>query len=342
MIEIMRGLIAKGYAYPSGGDVYFDVSKDRDYGKLCHRDPEQMEAGARIEVSDRKRNPGEFALWKGAKPGEPQWDSPWGPGRPGWHIECSAMSMKLLGTTLDIHGGGLDLQFPHHENELAQSESFTDKTFANYWMHNGLLKMGTAKMAGSVGNVVNVVDLLKQHQPETVRFLLLSTHYRSPIEYSEERLLEVRKSLESFYRFFERYERITNESFFALEPFTHRSQFNISSRDAVDEKIGLLARWCKFEECLDDDFNTGAAIGILYDALSGLNRFADGHALEGSGRTDKRVIGPFRESVVILRSMGFLLGLFHEPVATAKGGDDRLVTGLMQLLIELRAEGRKA
>ncbi len=216
MIDIMRGLIDAGYAYASQGDVYFDVSKDADYGKLCHRDPEQMEAGARIEVSDRKRNPGDFALWKGAKPGEPAWDSPWGRGRPGWHIECSAMSMKYLGRTLDIHGGGLDLQFPHHENELAQSESFTGETFSRYWMHNGLLKMGTAKMAGSVGNVVNVVDLLKKFPAETVRFLLLSTHYRSPIEYSEERLQEVKRSLEGFYRFFEGYERVRRESFYSL------------------------------------------------------------------------------------------------------------------------------
>src|SRR5580693_2555494 len=141
MIEIMRGLIDKGCAYPAGGDVYFDVMKDADYGKLCHRDPEQMEAGARVEVSDRKRNPGDFALWKAAKPGEPSWESPWGPGRPGWHIECSAMSMKLLGKTLDIHGGGLDLQFPHHENELAQSESYNGCTFARYWMHNGLMRI---------------------------------------------------------------------------------------------------------------------------------------------------------------------------------------------------------
>src|SRR5438874_2226005 len=207
MIEIMRGLIAKGHAYPAGGDVYFDVTSDPDYGKLCHRDPEQMEAGARIEVSDKKRNPGDFALWKAAKPGEPSWESPWGPGRPGWHIECSAMSMKYLGTTLDIHGGGLDLQFPHHENELAQSESYTEQPFAKYWMHNGLLKMGTAKMAGSVGNVINVADLLQRHQPETVRFLLLSTHYRSPIEYSEERLTEVAKARGRFYEFFRRYEQ---------------------------------------------------------------------------------------------------------------------------------------
>src|SRR5437868_3004878 len=196
MIAMMQGLIEKGYAYASGGDVYFDVTKDPDYGKLCNRDPEQLEAGARIEVSDKKRNPGDFALWKGAKPGEPACDSPWGPGRPGWHIECSAMSMKYLGKTLDIHGGGLDLQFPHHENELAQSESYTGQPFARYWMHNGLMKMGTSKMAGAVGNVINVVDLLKKHAPETIRFLLLSTQYRSPIEYSEERLIEIQKALD--------------------------------------------------------------------------------------------------------------------------------------------------
>src|SRR6266571_3134089 len=172
ILAMIQGLIDKGFAYPAGGDVYFDVTKDPDYGKLCHRDPAQLEAGARIEVNDKKRNPGDFALWKGAKPGEPKWESPWGPGRPGWHIECSAMSMKYLGQTLDVHGGGLDLQFPHHENELAQSESFTGQPFARYWMHNGLMKMGTSKMAGSVGNVVNVADLLQKHAPETVRFLL--------------------------------------------------------------------------------------------------------------------------------------------------------------------------
>src|SRR5580700_8821313 len=223
MKAMIARLIEKGVAYPAGGDVYFDVSKDDDYGKLCNRDPEQLEAGARVEVSDRKRNPGDFALWKGAKPGEPKeviWESPWGPGRPGWHIECSVMSQALLGETIDIHGGGLDLQFPHHENELAQSESASGKTFSRVWMHNGLLKMGSAKMAGSVGNVVNIADLLERHNPETVRFLLLSTHYRSPIEYSEDRLNEVAKSLESFYRFFERYQRITGEDFYSLQAAT--------------------------------------------------------------------------------------------------------------------------
>src|SRR6266568_1028324 len=178
MIEIMRGLIDKGHAYAAGGDVYFDVTRDPDYGKLCNRDPEQLEAGVRIEVSEKKRNPGDFALWKAAKPGEPKWDSPWGPGRPGWHIECSAMSMKLLGQTLDIHGGGLDLQFPHHENEVAQSETYTGYTFARYWMHNGLMKTGNDKMSKSKGNEIVVSALLERHAAETLRYFLLATHYR--------------------------------------------------------------------------------------------------------------------------------------------------------------------
>src|SRR5439155_10531619 len=180
MKAMIQKLIDTGYAYPAAGDVYFDITKDADYGKLCHRDPEQLEAGARIEVSDKKRSPGDFALWKAAKPGEPSWDSPWGKGRPGWHIECSAMSMKLLGKTLDIHGGGLDLQFPHHENELAQSESYNGVPFVNYWMHNGLMKTGAEKMSKSKGNEIVVSSLLQRHQPETLRFFLLSTHYRRP------------------------------------------------------------------------------------------------------------------------------------------------------------------
>src|SRR5205807_1253737 len=225
IIGIITGLIDKGFAYPAGGDVYFDVTRDADYGKLCHRDPEQLEAGSRIEVSERKRNPGDFALWKSAKPGEPKWDSPWGPGRPGWHIECSAMSMRLLGETLDIHGGGLDLQFPHHENELAQSESYTGKVFARYWMHNGLMKVGTGKMAKSQGNKIVVSELLQRRPAETLRFFLLTTHYRRPIDYSEERLDEVQRGLESFYRFFERYQRVTGGSFYAIPAPTGHNHF---------------------------------------------------------------------------------------------------------------------
>src|SRR5947208_3382649 len=223
--RLIQGLIDKGFAYPADGDVYFDVTRDTDYGKLCHRDPEQLEAGARIEVSDKKRNPGDFALWKAAKPGEPKWDSPWGQGRPGWHIECSAMSMRLLGQTLDVHGGGLDLQFPHHENELAQSESYTGVPFTRYWMHNGLMKTGDDKMSKSKGNEIVVAELLKHHEAETLRFFLLSTHYRRPIDYSEDRLHEVRRGLEGFYRLFERFERITDASYYDLQAPTRAASF---------------------------------------------------------------------------------------------------------------------
>jgi cysteinyl-tRNA synthetase len=340
MIEIMHGLIGKGHAYPSGGDVYFDVTSDPDYGKLCNRDPEQLEAGARIEVSDRKRNPGDFALWKGSKPGEPAWDSPWGPGRPGWHIECSAMSMKLLGKTLDIHGGGLDLQFPHHENELAQSESFTDQPFSRYWMHNGLLKMGQTKMAGSIGNVVNIADLLTKHSAETVRFLLLNTHYRSPIEYSEDHLAEVRRSLEGFYRFFERYQRIHGRSFYELSAPARQAPFDAGS--SPSEFLNEVARLrAKFLDSMSDDFNTGGAIGALYELLTALNRFADARQLEGPGRTDAAV-AELDRGVVVLRELSQILGLFHQPQQEAGGASDELVNGLMQLFIDLRAEARKA
>ncbi len=338
MIEIMRGLIDKGHAYPSGGDVYFDVTSDPDYGKLCNRDPEQLEAGARIEVSEKKRNPGDFALWKGSKPGEPAWDSPWGPGRPGWHIECSAMSMKLLGKTLDIHGGGLDLQFPHHENELAQSESFTDQAFSRYWMHNGLLKMGQTKMAGSIGNVVNIVDLLQKHSAETVRFLLLGTHYRSPIEYSEERLAEVRRSLENFYRFFERYQRIRSRSFYELSAPAKHAPFDAGSPPS--EFLNDVARLrATFLDNMSDDFNTGGAIGALYELLTALNRFADSRQLEGTGRTEAAV-AEFERGVLVLRELSQILGLFQQAHESG-GANDELVNPLMQLLIDLRAEARK-
>jgi cysteinyl-tRNA synthetase len=252
------------------------------------------------------------------------------------------MSMKYLGETLDIHGGGLDLQFPHHENELAQSESYTEHTFARYWMHNGLLKMGTAKMAGSVGNVVNVVDLLKQHSPETVRFLLLGTHYRSPIEWSEDRLAEVQRSLEGFYRFFERYERITKTSFYTLKAPSKRGSFEAGKSDFL---AGVAKLRDSFLACMDDDFNTGGAVGSLYELLTALNRFADASGLE-EAKPDAAALDEFRRGTFVLRELGQILGLFWAPLAEKTlGGDDALVAGLMQLLIDvrnnLRAEAKK-
>lgn len=324
MIGMIGRLIELGYAYAAAGDVYFDVAKDDDYGKLCNRNPDDLEAGTRIEVSDRKRNPGDFALWKGAKPGEPAeviWDSPWGPGRPGWHIECSVMSQALLGETLDIHGGGLDLKFPHHENELAQSESATGKPFARFWMHNGLLQMGSTKMAGSIGNVVNIVDLLKKHHPETVRFLLLSTHYRSPIEYSEEQLSEKARAIESFYRFFERHERITGENF---------CQLSVTKHDAP-----LVARFKeRFLDDLSDDFNTGGAVGVLFELVTELNKFADVAKLETE--RPAAALAEFRGGVLVLRELSNILGLFWAPV-THQVEDPELLARLQQLLAEVNA-----
>jgi len=349
ILEIIQGLISKEYAYPAGGDVYFDVTKDDDYGKLCNRDPEQLEAGARIEVSEKKRSPGDFALWKSAKPGEPAWDSPWGKGRPGWHIECSAMSMKLLGKTLDIHGGGLDLQFPHHENELAQSESYNGCTFVNYWMHNGLMRIHSQaskikgdhaepqKMSKSLGNEIVVREIFKRHQPETLRFFLLATHYRRPIDYSEERLEEVRRGLDGFYRFFERYERIAKKSFFSLTALPGKG---VGNEGESTEFAALRAR---FLEHMDDDFNTGGAIGDLHELLTSLNRFADAKQLEG-GSASAADLHLFDRGVLYVRELSQILGVFEQPLEKSKTGDaeEQLVGGLMQLLIDLRGEARKA
>jgi cysteinyl-tRNA synthetase len=353
ILRLIQGLCDKGCAYPADGDVYFDVTRDEDYGKLCNRDPAQLEAGARIEVSERKRNPGDFALWKGAKPGEPKWDSPWGPGRPGWHIECSAMSMKLLGATLDIHGGGLDLQFPHHENELAQSESYNEVPFVHYWMHNGLMKTGDKKMSKSEGNEIVVTELLEprgRHAPETLRFLLLSTHYRSPIEYSEKRLDEMQRGLDGFLRFFERCERITGGDFYKLAAPATCIEGEEKQQGHSLEGFRWFFYRTSFLECMDDDFNTGGAIGVVYDLLRTLNRFADTRKLEETTR-DAADVEYFQRGVVLLRELSSILGMFLEKpappgAAAAEAGLQRstsadLVNGLMQLLIDLRAEARK-
>jgi cysteinyl-tRNA synthetase len=339
IIEMIEGLIQKGAAYPADGDVYFDITRDSDYGKLCHRDPAQLEAGARIEVSDKKRNAGDFALWKGAKPGEPKWESPWGPGRPGWHIECSAMSMKLLGQTVDIHGGGLDLQFPHHENELAQSESYTGSTFVRYWMHNGLMKIGAGKMSKSQGNEVVVADLLKRHPPETLRFFLLSTHYRRPIDFSEERLEEVQRGLEAFYRFFERLARITKANLYELEAPTSREPLSAPPH-ASDFWSEVSAHRDAFLEHMDDDFNTGGAIGVLFEMLNSLNRYADSQRLEEAGAKPD-ALEAFRSGAVVLKELSQILGIFLEPRSETSSGSDVLVNGLMQLLMDLRSDARK-
>jgi cysteinyl-tRNA synthetase len=349
MVEMIGGLIAKGHAYPAGGDVYFDVSKDPDYGKLCNRDPEQLEAGSRIEVSDRKRNPGDFALWKGAKPGEPKeaiWESPWGPGRPGWHIECSVMATKLLGDTLDIHGGGLDLQFPHHENELAQSESATGKEFARVWMHNGLLKMKAGKMAGSIGNVLNVTDALKHVSGEVLRFFILRTHYRSPIDLGDwdwsdpnapipSGLETAKREYDTFVRFAERVQRVTGTAFTELAPLPIPASESrpTLSRDDADS-------FQRFREYMNDDFNTGGAVGVLFEMVTGLNKLADDHKLEDAAKASPEAKAQFRESALLVKEFARILGLTFAPSEQKLGGDDRLTAGLMQLLIDLRNDLR--
>jgi cysteinyl-tRNA synthetase len=342
MIQMIARLVEKGHAYPAGGDVYFDITTDTDYGKLCGFDPEQLESGSRIEVSDRKRNPGDFALWKGAKPGEPpevQFDSPWGKGRPGWHIECSAMATKLLGDTLDIHGGGLDLRFPHHEDELAQSESATGKEFAKVWMHNGLLRMGQAKMAGSVGNVVNVADALKHMSGDAVRYFILKTHYRSPIDMGEweagggkplpNGMLEAQAAYDTFVRFAERVERVTGRPFRELEP-----PGQLDARSTATIPYANYHR--RFLEFMDDDFNTGGAVGVLHDLVNGLNKVADAGKLEDPKAADKQAKADFTEGATLVRELTLILGLTLEVPKAVLGGGDELVAGLMQLLLDLR------
>jgi cysteinyl-tRNA synthetase len=351
MIATISGLIQKGFAYPADGDVYFNVAKDEDYGKLCGFDPEELEAGSRIEVSGKKKNPGDFALWKSSKPGEPAWDSPWGKGRPGWHIECTSMAIRHLGETLDIHGGGLDLRFPHHENELAQSESATGKPFSRIWMHNGLLKMGSGKMAGSVGNVLNVADALKLASGEALRFFILNTQYRSPIDLGEwdprdpkasalpPGLDNAKKAHDTFVRLAERFDRVSGKSLYRTATPTRLQDSRKFRRPEFAE---FFAR---FREHMDDDFNTGGAVGVLFEMVNSLNRLADAAKLEDPAKADANGRADFEEGALLAKELGQILGLFYEAPKTAIGGDDKIVAGLMQLVIELRnnlrAEAKK-
>lgn len=335
IIEITKGLIDKGFAYESGGDVYFDVTRAASYGKLSHRDPDELQAGARIEPSSLKRNPGDFALWKSSKPDEPSWESPWGPGRPGWHIECSAMSLKLLGEHFDIHGGGLDLVFPHHENELVQSECYTDEPFATFWMHNGLLTKEGRKISKSdPDTVVLMSDLLEQYSSDVIRMLLLSSHYRRPIDYGPTRLDEVNRGLQTFYRAFERFEEVGGESFYALEAPTTRADWKAGDAPALAE---IAEHRRRFLDAMDDDFNTGGALGELYDIVHALNRMAADLGPDSPAPE----LADYREGMVVLRELTRILGLFLAPPPEPKVGGDALTGDLLELLIDLRARLRK-
>ncbi|MGE5807855.1 MAG: cysteine--tRNA ligase [Nitrospirota bacterium] len=268
MIEVIKGLVEKGHAYAVGGDVYFRVSSFKEYGKLSKRNLEELKAGARVEVDERKQDPLDFALWKSSKPGEPAWDSPWGPGRPGWHIECSAMGLKHLGETFDIHAGGKDLIFPHHENEIAQSEAYSGRKFVNYWLHNGFVNINQEKMSKSLGNFFTIRDILNQYDAEVVRLFLLSTHYRSPIDFSDANLKDARAGLDRFYTMKEGIIKfLAGKETPSVKP---EEVIEVADRPLY-EKIQNLAR--AFEEAMDDDFNTAFAIGLIYDLVRDINKY---------------------------------------------------------------------
>ncbi len=369
IVRFTKALVEKGFAYEAQGDVYFEVSKSPEYGKLSHRGVEAMQ-GDGGGMADRKRSGADFALWKAAKPGEPSWPSPWGPGRPGWHIECSAMSRKLLGETFDIHGGGLDLMFPHHENEIAQSECCHGRPMAKYWMHNGLMQASSevGKVGGrstrpvegdlaaqEVGKISKSKgsapfrEMLGQFSGETIRFFVLSTQYRRPIDYSEERLREVETGMDTFYRFFKRFERVTGESYYAISAPATRKEADsdrLAAAGTAAHEAPLLAavaeQRSRFLEAMDDDFNTGGAIGALFDLVRALNKFVDDEKLEEPGKRTPEKLDVLRRGATTLRELAGTLGLFRKPPQekTPDGGDD-LAGKLMTLLIDLRAEARK-
>ena len=303
IIDAIAGLIDRGHAYPAAGDVYFRVTSKDDYGKLSHRTLDSMIAGARIQVDENKEHPMDFVLWKGAKPGEPSWESPWGPGRPGWHIECTAMSLEYLGEQLDIHGGGQDLVFPHHENEIAQSECYTGaKPFSRYWMHNGLLQLGSDKMSKSLGNLVSVVEALERYSPDAMRLYFLSSHYRSPLAYSDEGAAAIERSLD----------RVRH----ALTP-SNGSGPRVDASPYAD----------RFATAMDDDLNTPQAVAALFDLARDINRGRDAGQSVDDGQAT-------------LRELGGVLGLtFAERASSAT---ELAAAPFIDLLVSVRSDLRAA
>ncbi len=374
IIEFVKELILKGFAYANGGDVFFDVTRDPNYGQLSNRtaDSQQGEGG---DAASKKRSSGDFALWKSAKEGEPAWDSPWGKGRPGWHIECSAMSRSILGKTFDIHGGGLDLVFPHHENELAQSRCCHSAPMVSYWMHNGLMKReaGAGKLGGKSDRAAasetaeadvsskisrskgagGLAKLIDAQTGERIRFFLLRSHYRSTNVFGDEGLEEAGQALNAFYRLIQRFDRITGEAFYPQVGQTGEVEelSFANSRAAGDAMLadagseGLLAEIARlrnsFLEKMDDDFNTGGAVSDLFEMSRALNRFVDQNSLEDSKKRSAENIDTWRIGMRVLRELGAILGLFVKAPKKISGGDSQLIDGLMGLLIELRANARK-
>ncbi len=303
IIDAIAGLIDRGHAYPAAGDVYFRVTSKDDYGKLSHRTLDSMIAGARIQVDENKEHPMDFVLWKGAKPGEPSWESPWGPGRPGWHIECTAMSLEYLGEQLDIHGGGQDLVFPHHENEIAQSECYTGaKPFSRYWMHNGLLQLGSDKMSKSLGNLVSVVEALERYSPDAMRLYFLSSHYRSPLAYSDEGAAAIERSLD-------------------------RIRYALTPSNGAGPQVDPSSHAARFATAMDDDLNTPQAVAALFDLARDINRGRDaGQSVD--------------EGQATLRELGGVLGLtFAERASSAT---ELAAAPFIDLLVSVRSELRAA
>ncbi len=301
MIDFIKILIERKVAYASGGDVYFDVRKADGYGKLSNQSFEMLESGARIAPGENKKDPLDFALWKSAKEGEPSWQSPWGNGRPGWHIECSVMSSDILGGEFDIHGGGIDLVFPHHENEVAQSEGAGNK-FARYWMHNGLLTINKEKMAKSLGNFITIEDILAKYPVDVLKILLLQTHYSHPVDFSWEKMEEAKKALERFQILFEKLERVKGQG----------------PRAKNAEADSFKSR---FESAMDDDFNTAEALAALFDLVTYINK----QSLESSYAKD------------ILAELGKVFGLFEHKA----GDTDSSKKAEIENLIKLRNAARK-
>jgi cysteinyl-tRNA synthetase len=356
IIELTERLIEQGHAYAAEGNVYFDVTSDSDYGKLSNRRVEEQEAGTRAVEGAGKRNPADFALWKAVKPGEPAWDSPWGKGRPGWHIECSAMSMKYLGPTFDMHGGGMDLMFPHHENEMAQSESATGQTFARFWMHNGLTRIKT-KVAGAElelkkiggteiakgeqeGSAVDARNLLDKHGAELLRYLLLSTHYRRPIEFTDEVIVASKKGLAVFHRLLERIERLNGAPIGDETQDMDRTAAGLLESENGHFARSILGLKMKFLEMMDDDFNTAGAIAVLHEMAGETNAFIERHNVEVNKQPD--LMQAVTAATQTLRKLGLVLGLFRATPQKTGAQDKGLVDGLMALLIKLRADARGA
>ncbi|NMB94219.1 MAG: cysteine--tRNA ligase, partial [Flexilinea flocculi] len=314
IIAIVQGLIDKGAAYPLEGDVYFRVRNDPNYGKLSGRNLDDMRAGVRKEADDRKEDPMDFALWKSAKPGEPAWDSPWGPGRPGWHIECSAMNYHYFGDSIDIHGGGNDLIFPHHENEIAQSELFTGKPFARYWVHNGMLQLRGEKMSKSIGNIISIDEFLSHHSADSFRYLILNSAYRNPIVFNEDVLLQAEKALD----------RIRFAFHLAAEGAKGASE---DVKQALSQQIAATRNG--FESSMDDDFNSAGALGYIFELIRVINYSRD----EGATQAE---LQPAQDLLLELTSvLGLTLDVKSEKQQSAEADP------FVQLLVDLRLELRK-